>query len=150
MSAKQDWTKPKTTALVLAAGSQSSRDLLKSELSESTVAQQALETLREVIPAEDIIVVIAEGDTQMRDLLGEDLTYVEQDEPLGTGHAVLCARDAIPEDADLLLVTYADTPLLSSNSLKGLLNRHNLIGGDFSLLTAVIDQPLPYGRIERG
>lgn len=72
----------------------------------------------------------------MRDLLGEDLTYVEQDEPLGTGHAVLCARDAIPDDTDLLLVTYADTPLLSSNSLKGLLNRHNLIGGasPYSLL----------------
>ena len=66
MSTEQNWTKPKTTAVVLAAGSQASRDLLKSELSENTVAQQALGTLRKVIPAEDIVVVTAKGDMQMR------------------------------------------------------------------------------------
>ncbi len=151
MNTGNDWTKPKTTAVVLAAGAdERSRALLKSELSDSTVAEQALSTLRKVLDPQDIIVVVAPGDEEMRDLLGEDLTYVVQDEPLGTGHAVTAARDAIPEDTQQLLVTYADTPLLRASSLRGLLNRHALMGGDFSLLTAVVDQPLPYGRVERG
>ncbi len=143
--------KPKTTALVLAAGADDeSRRLLTSPLSDSTVVQLALENVRKVVPAERIIVVVPAGDTEVRALLGEDLTYVEQERPLGTGHAVSVARDLIPADTDQLLVTYGDTPLLRPDSLRGLLNRHHLMEADFSLLTANISEPLPYGRVQRG
>lgn len=142
--------KPVVAAVVLAAGADdASRGLLSATLGDSTVAQQALANVRSVVPASHIVVVTALGDSTIRELLGSDLTYVEQAEPLGTGDAVLAARDSIPADAALLLVTYADTPLLRTDSLRGLLNRHHLLGADFSLLTAVVDQPLPYGRIER-
>lgn len=141
---------PITTAVVLAAGSdKESHDLLTAELSDSTVAQLALENVRGIVPADHIIVVIAEGDTRIPELLGSDLTYVEQDSPLGTGHAVHLAKDAIPADTERLLVTYADTPLLRPDSLRGLLNRHHLFDADFALLTAHVDQPLNYGRVQR-
>lgn len=145
------WARPRTTAVVLAGGADDqSRELLTAELSDSTVVQLALDNVREVVPADRIVVVVApESADRLRDLLGSDLTYVVQDRPLGTGHAVSVARQAIPSDTELLLVTYGDTPLLRTDSLRGLLNRHRLTGADFSLLTAVIDQPLPYGRIER-
>jgi phosphomannomutase/CTP:molybdopterin cytidylyltransferase MocA len=144
------FAKPITAAVVLAAGADdASRRLLAEALGDSTVAQQSLTNVRAVVPASHIVVVTAPGDAAIRDLLGSDLTYVEQTEPLGTGNAVLAARGAIPADAAALLVTYADTPLLRTDSLRGLLNRHHLLDADFSLLTAVIDQPLPYGRIER-
>ncbi|MFV0635052.1 NTP transferase domain-containing protein [Demequina sp.] len=144
------FAKPTTAAIVLAAGADDdSRRLLSETLGDSTVAQLALANVRAVLPASHIIVVTAPGDTALRELLGEDLTYVEQVQPLGTGNAVLAAREAVPADAHSLLVTYADTPLLRTDSLRGLLNRHHLTGADFSLLTAVVDQPLPYGRIER-
>ena len=68
---------------------------------------------------------------------------------MGTGNAVAAARGVIPDDTEQLLVTYADTPLLRPASLRGLLNRHNRKKAGFSLLTARMDQPLPYGRIER-
>lgn len=141
---------PKTTAVVLAAGSDpESRGLLTSVLSDSTVAELALQNVRAVVPAERIVVVVAPGDTRIKELLGDDLTYVEQPKPLGTGNAVSVARKHVPDDTDQLLVTYADTPLLRPDSLRGLLNRHHLTDADFSLLTAVVEQPLPYGRIER-
>ena len=69
--------------------------------------------------------------------------------PLGTGHALTCARAAIPADTSALLVAYADTPLLRPESLRGLLNRHDLLGADLALLTAVVEKPLPYGRVAR-
>ena len=138
------------TAVVLAAGAdEMSRRLLTSPLGDSTVAELAVQNVRSLFRPERIVVVVSSGDSEIRDLLGDDLVYVEQDSRLGTGHAVAAAHEAIPADSDLLLVAYADTPLLRPDSLRGLVNRHVLLEADFSLLTAVVDQPLPYGRIER-
>lgn len=137
-------------AIVLAAGADdASRRLLVSPLGDSTVAELAVATVRKMFSPDRIVVVVAPGDTTLRALLGDDLTYVEQTEPLGTGHAVGVARTAVPAGTDVVLVAYADTPLLRVDSLRGVVNRHLLKGADFSLLTAVVDQPLPYGRIER-
>ncbi len=139
-----------TSAVLLAAGpDQLSRDLLTSPLGDSTVIQAALTTLEAVVSRSRITIVVAAGDSDIPALLGNEYTYVEQKDPRGTGHAVAAARTAIPEDTQQLLVAYADTPLLRPESLRGLLNRHRLLEADLSLLTAVIDQPLTYGRIER-
>ncbi|MGP7961500.1 NTP transferase domain-containing protein [Sanguibacter sp. A247] len=138
------------TAVVLAAGADApSRALLTSTLGDSTVVQLALANVRALLPAHRIVVVIAPGDTEIPRLLGDDLTYVEQDTPRGTGHALASARRALPADTTTLLVTYADTPLLRPESLRGLLNRHDLLNADLALLTAVVEEPLPYGRVTR-
>ena len=84
------------SAVVLAAGADDeSRALLTSALGDATVVELALANARALLPA-DRIVVVAQGDTEIRALLGDDLTYVEQDARLGTGHALTCARAAIP------------------------------------------------------
>ena len=52
--------RPVTTAIILAAGGDDeSRELLHAELSDSTVAALAVQNLRQVLPAERIIVVVA-------------------------------------------------------------------------------------------
>ena len=48
-----------------------------------------------------------------------------------------------------LLILYGDTPLFRPDSLRGLLNRHYLKKAHLTLLSAVLDRPLPYGRIIR-
>jgi phosphomannomutase len=138
-------------AVVLAAGADpDSRSLLVQPLGDATVVQLALDNVRTVVPAERIVVVVAPGDTRIRDLLGDDLTYVEQAEPLGTGAAAMLARPFIGDDVDRVLVTYGDTPLLRSQSLLGLFTRHRLKGADLSILTAVLADPPPgYGRVAR-
>ncbi|MBN8881075.1 MAG: NTP transferase domain-containing protein [Salana multivorans] len=142
-------TRPTTSAVLLAAGAdESSRALLTSRLGDTTVVEAALATVRTVVADEDITVVVAPGDTTVREALGEHLAYVEQAELLGTGHAVSAARERIAH-ADVVLVAYGDTPLLRPDSLRGLLNRYALTGADLGLLTAVVDEQLPYGRIER-
>jgi phosphomannomutase len=138
-------------AIVLAAGKDdATRDLIVRPLGDSTVVQLAVANVLEVVDTARVVVVVAAGDSHVRGLLGPDLTYVEQTASLGTGDAVLAARDALPADAGTVLVAYSDTPLLRSQSLLGLLTRHELKGADLSLLTAVVDEPLPsYGRIVR-
>ena len=47
-------------------------------------------------------------------------TYVEQEQRLGTGHAVMQARNVLPAQSDAVLVTYGDMPLLRGETLAEL------------------------------
>ncbi len=142
-------------AVVLAAGhDDASRELLSRPLGGATVVELAVANVRRVVDAGRIVVVVSPDDPTVRELLGEDVVYVEQESPLGTGDAVLAAREAIasvlgPGVDEPVLVAYADTPLLRSESLLGLLTRHTLTGADLSLLSAVVDDPDGYGRVVR-
>lgn len=80
--------------------------------------------------------------------LGEGAVVV-QDPPLGTGHAVLCAREALADfDGDVLIVN-ADPPLLQAQDLEPLFTlRRN--GAALAILAFEPADPLLYGRILRG
>jgi alpha-D-glucose phosphate-specific phosphoglucomutase len=135
----------KLKAAVLAAGD----SILLQPLGERSVVECVLENALQVVPAEDICVVIGSDGGQVRAHLGERYRYAVQERPLGTGDAVRCALRALGEFHGDLLVLYGDTPLFRPASIRGLLNRHVLRKADATLLTAVVDRPLPYGRIIR-
>jgi alpha-D-glucose phosphate-specific phosphoglucomutase len=132
-------------AAVLAAGD----SILLQALGERSVVECVLENALQVVPAEDICVVIGGDGGQVRAHLGERYRYAVQERPLGTGDAVRHALRAFGELHGDLLVLYGDTPLFRPASIRGLLNRHVLRKSDATLLTAVVDRPLPYGRIIR-
>ncbi len=138
-------------AVVLAAGSDDeSRALLTQPLGDSTVVQQSVDNVRAVVDADRIVVVVARDDDRIRDLVGPDVSYVVQDEPLGTGDAALLGLGFLLSDVDQALIAYADTPLLRPESLRGLFTRHQLKGADLSILTAVMEDPDPtQGRVAR-
>ncbi len=103
----------------------------------------------QVVAPSDIYVVVGYRQQEVRDHLGPKFHYVEQEEPRGTGDAVRRVCEAIPEFDGNLLILYGDTPLFRPASILGLLNRHRLKQAHLTLLTAVVDKPLPYGRIIR-
>lgn len=80
--------------------------------------------------------------------LGEQAVVV-QDPPKGTGHAVLCAHDALADfDGDVLVVN-ADPPLLQAQDLEPLFTlRRN--GAALAILGFEPVDPLLYGRVIRG
>jgi phosphomannomutase/CTP:molybdopterin cytidylyltransferase MocA len=119
-------------------------------LGDSTVLGHVVRNLRGLAPARDLIVVAAPGSLKsIQKELGWEPTYVIQEQPLGTGHAVLQAADALARYEGDLLILYGDTPLLRPASLRGLLNRHRLKGVNLTLLTANVAHDLPYGRVLR-
>ena len=80
-----------------------------------------------------------------------DALIADQDEIKGTGRAAECALDALPGDlAGTVLVTYGDTPLLTSDTLLELTRVHEDAGNAVTVLTAHLDDPTGYGRIFRG
>ena len=82
------------------------------------------------------------------------LTFVEQSEQLGTGHAVLVAVPTIDDalgatDGDVLIMP-GDAPLLRATTIRALLEAHREKNAGLTVLTAVVDDPTGYGRVVHG
>ncbi len=86
------------------------------------------------------VLVVGHGAEAVRAALGDSVTYVEQAEQLGTGHAVLQAAAAqaaaaLKGASGLVLVTYGDMPLLTVATLHALVAAQRANPGPFTLLS---------------
>ena len=79
-------------------------------------------------------------------LAADDVTWVQQEPQLGTGHAVLQALPHLDLQAPTL-VLYGDVPLTRISTLQALLAKAD--GQSLALLTVELDDPSGYGRIVR-
>jgi phosphomannomutase/choline kinase len=140
-------------AIILAAGKEAitaeGSPLVLHTLGDRSILECVVQNAMEFVAPEDIYVVVGCRQREIRSRLGERFHYVMQSEVLGTGHAVLQAAEALKDFGGNLLILYGDTPLFRPASLRGLLNRHRLRNADLTLLAAVVDRLLPYGRIIR-
>jgi bifunctional UDP-N-acetylglucosamine pyrophosphorylase/glucosamine-1-phosphate N-acetyltransferase len=97
----------------------------------------------------DPVVIIGPEDQEVREVLGENVRYVEQAERLGTGHAVLQAAETLEGKSDLILVTLGDMPFLQVDSLKKLISTQEDARGALTMLTAKVSKSRGFGRILR-
>ena len=104
-----------------------------------------LEAARPLEPSPLVVVASPES----RDAFGDTLVAV-QEQALGTGDAVRSAREAVASGADDLLVLSGDTPLLTTELLRGLLETHRREEAAATVLTFVPDDARSYGRVVRG
>ena len=94
-----------------------------------------------------IKIVYGHGANLVRKVLADiDVSWVEQKQQLGTGHAVQQVSDQI-SDSDIVLILYGDVPLLKLATVKGLLA--NVSDKTLALLTVKLKNPMGYGRIVR-
>lgn len=94
-----------------------------------------------------IVIVYGYGGERVKQELKQlNANWVEQKQPLGTGHAVRQAESFI-DDGDDVLILYGDVPLLKKTSIDNLLAHvsYRSIG----LLTVMLTNPSGYGRIVR-
>jgi bifunctional UDP-N-acetylglucosamine pyrophosphorylase/glucosamine-1-phosphate N-acetyltransferase len=96
-------------------------------------------------------VVVGHEAAQVRAALGAhaDLRFVLQEPQLGTAHAVQQAAPLFEGVAGTLLLLSGDVPLLSVDTLRALLARHEETGAAVTILTAIVSNPFGYGRILR-
>jgi bifunctional UDP-N-acetylglucosamine pyrophosphorylase/glucosamine-1-phosphate N-acetyltransferase len=74
---------------------------------------------------------------------------VEQTEQRGTGHAVLCCREALKGFTGTVLVIAGDMPLVRREALEDLIEARELSGDALTMATTMLDEPTGYGRIVR-
>ncbi len=93
------------------------------------------------------MVVGAYKEQIMNSLKSYDIKFVEQNEQKGTADAVKHALSHV-EDEDVIILC-GDTPLLSSQTLRTLIEKYKNSNDDFLILTAILREPRSYGRILR-
>lgn len=97
-----------------------------------------------------VVVVVGHGAEKVKAYIGDGAEYVLQETQLGTGHAVKQAKDLLGGEEGTTVVICGDTPLVTPETLEGLMALHEKQNAAASILTAVMDQPAGYGRIIRG
>ena len=75
-------------------------------------------------------------------------SFVDQGEPLGTGHAVAAAKKATAGAADVLVLA-GDDPLATAGDLRRLLAAHRRTGAAATIGTTLLADPTGYGRVIR-
>ena len=102
------------------------------------------------------IVVIGPERQKLCEAFGGECDYAVQEEQLGTGHAVLVAKEAVG-DADVVVVINGDQPFITTKSLQQLTTRHNERRNTITMMTTTVPSFThwyqaftQWGRILRG
>jgi bifunctional UDP-N-acetylglucosamine pyrophosphorylase / glucosamine-1-phosphate N-acetyltransferase len=142
----------KITAILLAAGQgiRMNSDLPKvlHRVAGKPMLWHALQAVMQVSTEKPVVVVGHKADT-VCEFIGDQANCIVQKKQLGTAHAVQQAKQTLKGKTDLVLVTYADMPLLSDKTLKDLVETQMNNRGPISLLTVYSDDPRGFGRILR-
>ena len=94
------------------------------------------------------VVVVPPGGQAIVEATGREFQHAEQAEQLGTGHALLQARELLGA-VDHVVVLPGDAPLLTADTLRRLLQHHLDRKSPITLLAADLDDPADLGRLVR-
>ena len=94
------------------------------------------------------VVVVPTESAAIRQVLGDRAIYVEQAQPLGSGHAVLQARESL-DGVDSVAVLHGDVPLVRPLTLSHMMRSHLETEASITLLAAQVDSPDGLGRLVR-
>lgn len=149
-------------AIVLAAGKgtrmKSSIPKVLHPVAGHPMLRYPVDVLRE-LKAKKIMLVVGFGADEVRKAFSplsplslDKVSFVEQGEQLGTGHAVMCALGGLKGFKGDVLILSGDVPLITSDTVRGLLKAHRSARKNrpaISLITALLEEPKGYGRIVR-
>src|SRR5271167_1854141 len=149
-----------TAVLVLAAGPgsrmRSDTPKVLHTIAGRSMLSHSLHAITKVAPHRLVVVLghdhqrIAPLVGELADTLGRTIDIALQDQPRGTGDAVLCGLSALPDDyAGIVVVASGDTPLLDADTLAGLIATHSAASAAVTVLTTILADPFGYGRILR-
>lgn len=147
-------TKPTSlAAIILAAGKgtrmKSSRAKVLHEVFYRPMVHYVLDAVQPLQPAPAVVVVGHQRQLVEQLLHGYPVVCAEQREQLGTGHAVLCTEPYLQDFDGTVLILCGDSPLLLSEHLGAMLDRHRSAGSLLTIMTTRLDRPIGYGRILR-
>lgn len=146
--------KRNTSIIILAAGKgvRMKSDLPKVAhlLAGKSLVEWVMTTAEHFKP-EKIVVVVGYKKEVVIDCLSrfDNISFVEQKEQLGTGHAVYVTRDNFQNFDGTVIIMPGDVPLLKEKTLENLIKVHEEKHAVATVLTVDLDDPTGYGRIVR-
>ena len=143
-----------STAIILAAGKstrmKSKRPKPLHEICGKPMLQYVLDACYQA-GCSRVLVVIGYGKDEILAEFGNDerITWVEQIEQLGTGHAVQMCQAQLRETHGDVFILAGDGPLIRAEVLRTLHHAHREEHAAASMATAMLDDPTGYGRVVR-
>ncbi len=139
-------------AIVLAAGEgtrmKSRLPKVLHQVCGKPMIEYAIDRLEELGIDKKMVIIGYKG-SLVKGALGKKVDYVWQKEQLGTGHALTQCREALTKFKGDLLVLSGDTPLLTTPTVKRLIETHREKEALATILTAILKPPTGYGRVIR-
>jgi bifunctional UDP-N-acetylglucosamine pyrophosphorylase/glucosamine-1-phosphate N-acetyltransferase len=112
------------------------------------LVEQVVAAARAIAPADHIVVVTGHQAEKVETLLAPlGVRFARQQEQKGTGHALAACRGIVPDDGELVMVLYGDTPLLSAATLMRLRDLQAESNAAATLITTALPDPTGYGRV---
>lgn len=143
----------KVQAIILAAGKSTRFNTGRTKLLEKICGQEMILYTTRLIEQLSVPIVVVVG--YQKDAIKETITkhhhntinFIVQEEQKGTGHALMCAQSTW--DRDHIMIMNADVPLVSSQIIETLYEKHIATHADISFVTAHHADPSigGYGRV---
>lgn len=136
-------------AIVLAAGKgtrmKSQKPKVVHEVLYKPMINHVVDELK-LLGVDETIVVVGHEANQVEAIV-DDVTFVYQKEQLGTGHAVLQAKDVLKDKEGMTLVLNGDAPLIRKETLQGMIDFHLNNHNQATVMSADCDTSTHYGRV---
>lgn len=113
-----------------------------------TMVEHVVDAARGVNPAE-VVTIVGTGAEDVKKVLADKSKFAFQEKQLGTGDAVMTAREELGDKDGATLVVTGDTPLFTTATFDELFKYHAEKGNAATVLTAEAPNPFGYGRIIR-
>jgi bifunctional UDP-N-acetylglucosamine pyrophosphorylase / glucosamine-1-phosphate N-acetyltransferase len=143
----------KLAVVIMAAGKgtrlKSRRPKVLHEIGGKPLLSHVIAAASRIVAPADIHVVIGHQAERVREAVAATgVGFVEQAEQRGTGHAIQCAREAIA-DYENILVLSGDVPLIHPETIAQVWSFHQAEQAAMTILTAAPENPTGYGRVLR-
>ncbi len=140
--------------IVLAGGRSSRYHRLKHKFLDIYRGEEIIKhVLRAMKPlVEEIVIVVGPEHEEVREVLEGfevPINFAIQESPLGTGHALLSTAPLLEKRNAILLMSFADKPLITSSTFSVLLTEHIQSKAEITFAVASLPDPGSKGRIIR-
>ena len=138
--------------IILAAGKgirmQSDRPKVLHPVCNKPIIQYVLDVVR-ALGVQHIYMVLGHKSSEVKNILGKEVTVVIQKRLLGTADAVKITSAHFRNYQGDVLILCGDTPLLNQDTIRELIKKHKKTKAVCTFLTEVVENPKGYGRVVR-
>jgi len=140
------------SAIIMAAGNDKRMKSKKSKFAQMLFGKEVIRrTVESVKKAgiENVFVVVGENKEEIQAILKDEVTYIEQEKCLGSGHAIMQSEKYLKEMQGKVVVINGNKPLVKPETIEDLVKEALTEENAATVLTGIIENPYGYGRIIR-
>ncbi len=138
--------------VIMAAGKGTRMKTQKSKLVHKIYDKELVKRVAELaknVGSDEVVAVVGHMRELVEEVLGDSVKYAYQEELLGTGHAVMQAKQYLEGKKGKVIILYGDVPIIRPETLENLVRKSFKNKEYATLLTAIYENPTGYGRIVR-